>query len=165
MEPRKYLKKTQNSITEIGCVNSFDFRSIEFLADRLLLWTFVNINSSFCDTPSNLLKLFNIFSWLHWCWRQILKTKCWWQLWYVGDRLKLLVIYFIEKDTNIKKVAIFYSVTNISKPLWNYYHEVINIPLSPTSLYPISVLKRLFMVSLMFEFWFSDFGFIQLFSF
>ena len=62
MKPRKYLKKTQNSITEIGCVNSFDFRSIEFLADRLLLWTFVNINSSFCDVPSNLLKLLIYFS-------------------------------------------------------------------------------------------------------
>ena len=126
---KKYLKKTQNSITEIGCVNSFDFRSIEFLADRLLLWTFVNINSSFCDAPSNLLKLCKVF-------RVVVKanglaenwTTGWkWTGWkWTGWKWTVLKMYLNRKcslDSFLLLIRLF--MVSLMFGFWFWFHTVV----------------------------------------
>ena len=93
---RENLKKTQNSITEIGWVNFVDFLwNIEFLAVCLFLSTLstlVNINSSFWGATSNLLnsnfiflliRPFSTVQILFWIWVQ------WWT---VQSTSSLLII-------------------------------------------------------------------------
>ena len=55
----KYLKNMQNSITEIGCDNSLEFRNIELLVDcfvRSEITGICPVISLSCSPPSNLLK-------------------------------------------------------------------------------------------------------------
>ena len=116
---KKYLKKTQNSITEIGCVNSFDFRSIEFLADRLLLWTFVNINSSLCDAPSNLLKLWKVF-------RVVVKVNRLAENWTTGWKWTVLKMYVNRKcslDSFLLLIRLF--MVSLQFGFWFCFHTVV----------------------------------------
>ena len=78
---------------------------------------------------------------LHGCWWRMLMTDvgdqmCWWQVWDIGDRFRMLVtdlIHWINHQHNAKSRQHIDSVANIS----NHY-KVTNVTMSPTSLSPIS---------------------------